>query len=63
MKKLEVDNSKCIRCGACYSMDDTHFAPDDEGASTVVSQDNIDDPIVDTAIESCPTGAISKKDE
>ena len=25
--RIEVDRSKCKRCGYCYSMDSTHFEP------------------------------------
>ena len=34
--KIEIDRSGCIACGACYSVDPSHFEPDEEGKSTVV---------------------------
>ena len=33
--KIDIDRSGCIACGSCYSIDPTHFEPDDEGKSTV----------------------------
>ena len=34
--KIEIDRSGCIACGACYSVDPSHFEPDEAGKSTVV---------------------------
>ena len=34
--KIEIERSGCIACGSCYSIDSSHFEPDDEGKSTVV---------------------------
>ena len=34
--KIEIDRTGCIACGSCYSINPTHFEPDDEGKSTVV---------------------------
>ena len=33
--KIEIDRTGCIACGSCYSLDPSHFEPDDEGKSTV----------------------------
>jgi ferredoxin len=33
--KIEIDHTGCIACGSCYSIDPSHFEPDDEGKSTV----------------------------
>ncbi len=60
MKKLSVDQVKCIGCGMCAGMDPDHFEiEDDSGLSTVVSQENIESETVIQAIDGCPTGAIS----
>ena len=59
MKKLVVDSSVCIGCGACVGIDNKHFDFDDSGLSTVVSQDNLDDENINEAIASCPVSAIS----
>ncbi len=34
--KIEIDRSGCIACGTCYTLDPSHFEPDEEGKSTVV---------------------------
>ena len=34
--KIEIDRSGCIACGACYSVDPSHFEADEDGKSTVV---------------------------
>ena len=33
--KIEIERGGCIACGACYSVDPSHFEPDEEGKSTV----------------------------
>ena len=59
MKKLVVDKEKCIGCGACVAVDSKHFDFSDEGYSEAISQDNLDSEEIKSAVESCPTGAIS----
>lgn len=57
--KLEVDQEKCIGCGACVAISPENFDFNDEGLSTVKN-----DEIVDTtmdAVEACPTFAITVK--
>jgi ferredoxin len=34
--KIEIERGGCIACGSCYSIDPSHFEPDDEGKSTVI---------------------------
>ena len=34
--KIEIDRTGCIACGACYSVDPSHFEPDEEEKSAVV---------------------------
>lgn len=34
--KIEIERDGCIACGTCYSIDPSHFEPDDEGKSTVI---------------------------
>ena len=63
MKKLVVDENACISCGACVSIDKEHFAFNDNMVSHAISQENLDSNGVKTAIESCPTGAISIQDD
>ena len=59
MKKLIVNQDACISCGACVYTDSTHFDWNDEGKSHAISQENLESENVQTALESCPTGAIS----
>ena len=63
MKKLCVNEEQCIGCGACVAIDAEHFDFNDNGLSNPVSQDNLDSSNLTSAIESCPTGAISVKEE
>ena len=35
--KIEIERGGCIACGSCYSIDPSHFEPDDEGKSTAKS--------------------------
>ena len=62
MKKLDVDQVKCIGCGMCAGLDPEHFEIEDSGLSTVISQENIENESVSQAIDGCPTGAISISD-
>ena len=59
MKKIIVDENSCIGCGACISIDPTHFNFSDDGLSDVISNENLDTEDLTNAIESCPTNAIS----
>ncbi len=64
MKKVLVDESKCIRCGACMQVDNGKLfgcGPDGESVPLVefVEDDN-KEAIV--AMEGCPTGAITLDD-
>ncbi len=59
MKKLTVNENACIGCGACVALDNEHFDFSDAGFSTVISNENIESESVQTAIDSCPTSAIS----
>ncbi len=63
MAKLVVDKDRCMACGYCYSSDPEHFAPDDQGYSEAISQENLDASETVAAVESCPTGAISIEEE
>lgn len=59
MSKIKVNEAACIGCGACISLDSEHFTFSDEGLSEVISNDNLNSEDLKTAIESCPTNAIS----
>lgn len=63
MKKINVDQVKCIGCGACVGIDSEHFDFNDSGLSTVISQENLESEDLEQAVEGCPTGAISIEGE
>ena len=67
--KIEIEREGCIACGSCYSIDPSHFEPDDEGKSTVIGGDTdssgssgvFDDDEIDnvrSAEDSCPVSII-----
>ena len=56
---FKVDKDKCIGCGAC----DTVFDFDDDNLAFVKNQPSVDDmELATTALENCPTNAISKEE-
>jgi ferredoxin len=68
--KIEIEREACIACGECYSIDPSHFEPDDEGKSTViggetdanVSSGVFDDEEIENARDaedSCPVSIIT----
>ncbi len=59
MKKIVIQNESCIGCGACVGIDSEHFEFSDEGFSTVKSQENLDSPALQDAIDACPVAIIS----
>jgi ferredoxin len=59
MKKIEVEKERCIGCGACVNIASETFDFDEEGKSTVLSNEHLGEEVVQLAIESCPTSAIS----
>lgn len=62
MKRLEIDDSKCIGCGSCVYKDNEHFDFNDSQTASVISNANLDAPELQEAIDYCPTGAISIND-
>lgn len=58
MKQIVLDKNKCFNCGACYMIDQEHFAPDNS-TSTVISNDNLENDNLISAINACPASAIS----
>lgn len=63
MKSIKVLTDQCIGCGACIGIDPEHFDFNDDGLSHVISNENINSPLVTEAIESCPVGIISIEEE
>ncbi len=63
MKKVKVDKSACICCGACVGTAPDIFAYDDDGTSKVIKPEvQDDDKGAIISMEGCPTGAISLED-
>lgn len=65
--KVILNKDACIGCGACAAICDSVFEIDETGVSKVIKENVDGDEIelVNDAIESCPTEAISfeKKEE
>ena len=68
--KIEIEREGCIACGTCYSLDPSHFEPDDEGKSSVIGGETddsassgvFDDEEIENAREaedSCPASIIT----
>ena len=68
--RIEIERGGCIACGSCYSIDPSHFEPDDEGKSTVTGGETdanassgvFDDEEIENAREaedSCPVSIIT----
>ncbi|MCW4022728.1 MAG: ferredoxin [Candidatus Bathyarchaeota archaeon] len=68
--KIEIKRENCIACGSCYSLNPSHFEPDDQGKSTVIGGETDDSISIgefdDTEIESardaedsCPVSIIT----
>ena len=58
MKKLVVEEEKCILCGACVQMDPEHFDFSEKGTSKAISNENLDSTALATAMDSCPVSII-----
>ncbi len=54
---INVDENKCIGCGACVAVDSEHFAFNDQGLSSVIKQEVTDS--VKEAKDACPVDAIT----
>lgn len=57
---VEVDQEKCIGCGACVAMCSDIFEMNDEGKS-VAKTKQTDDECAKEAADSCPVDAIKIK--
>jgi ferredoxin len=67
---IEIDRTGCIACGTCYSIDPSHFEPDEEDKSTVVGGETDDNAssgvfndkeieLAQEAEDSCPAAVIT----
>lgn len=68
--KIEIKREDCIACGSCYSINPTHFEPDEQGKSKVIggetndsmSVGEFDDAEIESsrdAEDSCPVSIIT----
>lgn len=63
MKKLIVDEM-CMGCGMCTTIDEEHFEINGSTSlSEVKTQEHLDTPELQNAIDSCPVGAIKLAEE
>ena len=63
--KVKVNQDACIGCGACAAICEDVFELNDEGLSTVKTEEVAEDKEqeVRDAIDSCPTAAIEEVTE
>ena len=63
MKKLIVDEM-CMGCGMCTTIDEEHFEINGSTSlSEVKTQEHLDTPELQNAVDSCPVGAIKLAEE
>lgn len=63
MKKIILKEEACIGCGACVGIDSEHFDFNEDGYSTIKSQENLESPALSDAIEACPVAIISIEEQ
>lgn len=63
MKKIVIDQKKCIGCGTCALLAPKTFKIDKNGKAEVISQTASPGKKVNEAIASCPVEAISYQEE
>ena len=65
MEKVKVNKEKCLGCGMCVGINSDVFEFDDDGLAKAnnekINEENEDE--VKEAINSCPVGAIEKKED
>lgn len=58
--RVVVDRDRCIGAGMCLVFAPRTFAHDEESTAVVVDQRGDPEDAIDTAVEGCPTGALSR---
>lgn len=58
IKKVEVDQNKCIGCGTCVGLAPDVFEMDKNGKSKVKNPNGADAETIKLAADSCPAEAI-----
>lgn len=62
-KKPVIDRDLCTGDEVCVSIAPDVFELDDEGKAVVTDPEGDDESVIQTAIDSCPTDAISWEEE
>ncbi len=63
MKKIKINDSICIGCGACFGGYPEHVEMNDEGYAKVIDGKNeVEDDLAEEIIGVCPVGAISEEE-
>jgi len=63
MKKLVVDEEKCIGCGTCVALAPGSFRLNEKGKSEPIEPPGESEEKIQEAIDSCPVGAIKWESE
>jgi ferredoxin len=61
VKKIIVDQKKCIGCGLCEALAPKTFKLKNKGKSEVINQEGDSKADIQNAIDSCPVNAIAYK--
>jgi len=56
---INVDQEKCIGCGACVAIAPATFKINDNGKSEVINEKGDSEDVIKQAADSCPVQAIS----
>jgi ferredoxin len=63
MKKPVVDKEACIGCSTCSVLAPANFKLGNDGKAQVINPVGDDQEAIQNAIDSCPAGAISWKED
>lgn len=59
MKKIKIDEGKCIGCGTCTVIAPKSFKLTDEGKAAPIAPPGDKEAEIQEALDSCPVSAIS----
>ncbi|MCE3553073.1 (4Fe-4S)-binding protein [Pseudonocardia sp. RS11V-5] len=63
MGELRADRAVCIGAGMCVMTDDAVFDQDDDGIVVLLNENPEVDEKVRSAVDACPSGALSIREE
>ena len=58
MKKVKVDGEKCLGCGSCVALASKSFKME-KGKAVTLDPAGDSEEVIQSAIDSCPVGAIN----